>query len=134
MCVGKLEDVLDMSTMSSQVSEFLHLLFRTRELHKIIIIARHNICWRFSGDLAPHNSVFSFYDLSQVNNSFSFMRMGSNYFRWVTFYGMNDLKKQVEARKLHRFTVVTLPLIVPHFPMQLSISQVASKEEGEEAT
>lgn len=47
---------------------------------------------------------------------------------------MNDLKKQVEARKLHRFTVVTLPLIVPHFPMQLSISQVASKEEGEEAT
>lgn len=81
VCVGKLEDVLDMSTMSSQVSEFLHLLFRTRELHKIIIIARHNICWRFSGDLAPHNSVFSFYDLSQVNNSFSFMRMGSNYFR-----------------------------------------------------
>lgn len=77
VCIGKLEDVLEMPTMSSQVSGSHLYFFRTRDLIRNII-ARHNICWNFSCDLPPHHTLPSFYDISQVNNSFSSMRMDAN--------------------------------------------------------
>lgn len=82
VCIGKLEDVLEMPTMSSQVS-FIESQYFIRKLilKKKLLIVGHNFCWYIGCDIITHHIVFSFYDFSQVNYSLSSMWMDANSIR-----------------------------------------------------
>lgn len=87
-CSGKLEEIMDLPSMSFQVTKLLQFFISilkklTRTFSVVLYLGSNNLCWSCSHHVSPYNSLFNIHGFHEIYHSLSHLWMDANIIRFV---------------------------------------------------
>ena len=86
-CSGKLEEIMELPSMSFQVEsfKFFYIFLKENQMDPFFVIGSNNFCWSCSHHVSPYNSMFNIHGLHEIYHSLSHLWMDANFIRFVKF-------------------------------------------------